>query len=332
MSKTLAPSQNVTHRDPKGLKFMSIVEAAYNKAGLSEDEAQHVNDTPGLADLLGNFIAENRLADQFKGEEVPSAYTYPKEYRGPKPIEEQIEALAAIFNLNPASALEYAKHLPALDSFVPADALKWTGWFAIPSPVALAKKHFPEATEPAEQYCRAIQLIHKKIAASRPFYNYREGEIAPNQLRLHARTAHALDVIAEMQNGGDILIVAAQLGMRHRGRSVRRAREVFVANEFGLGSLAVGSVVLTHPERLVRWEELDMDCAGDEFSPSAGGRFVGAPVFRFRDDEVRFRTYDAGRASRTVAPCRAFSRSNRSLKPRLLGSFDSSYLDPLHSR
>ncbi len=35
MSQTLAPSK-VTGRDPKGLKFMSVVEAAYNKAGLSE--------------------------------------------------------------------------------------------------------------------------------------------------------------------------------------------------------------------------------------------------------------------------------------------------------
>lgn len=38
MSTTLAP-RTVTARDPKGLKFVSIVEAAYNKAGLSEDEA-----------------------------------------------------------------------------------------------------------------------------------------------------------------------------------------------------------------------------------------------------------------------------------------------------
>jgi hypothetical protein len=37
MSTTLAPS--VTHRDPKGRKFVSIVETAYDKAGLSDEEA-----------------------------------------------------------------------------------------------------------------------------------------------------------------------------------------------------------------------------------------------------------------------------------------------------
>lgn len=59
MSKTLAPS-SVTARDSKGRKFISIVESAYNKAGLSEEEAQRVNNTPGLADLVGTFIAKNR--------------------------------------------------------------------------------------------------------------------------------------------------------------------------------------------------------------------------------------------------------------------------------
>ena len=134
--------------------------------------------------------------------------------------------------------------------------------------------------DPAQKYCQAVQLVHAKIAASRPFYNYRERQITPAQLRVHAHTAHALDVIAKTQKG-DILIVAAQLGVRHRGRSVRRAREVFVANEFGLGSFAVGSIVLTHPERLVRWEELDMDCPGDEFAPDGDGGFSGAPCFLF---------------------------------------------------
>ena len=290
MSKTLAPS--VTARDPKGLKFISIVEAAYNKAGLSEEEAQRVNDTPGLADLIAGFIAENRKTNQFADEEVSSSYMYPKEYRGPKPIANQIKAIAEIFGLDPSQALDFAKNLSEL----PEGA---EGWFAIPSVEALAKKHFPEATDPAEKYCRAVQLVHAKIAASRSFCNYREGQITPAQLRVHARTAHALDLIAETQKG-DILIVAAQLGMRHGNpivRSVRRAREVFVANEFGLGSLAVGCMLLSHPEREVQWEQLHVDCAGDEFAPEADGDFSIAPVFYFNDGWVRFDTSFVGNAN-----------------------------------
>lgn len=280
MSKTLAPS--VTTRDPKGLKFVSVVEDAYNKTLLSEEEAQRVNEASGLAELVGKFIAEKRKSNQFGDEEVGSTYTYPTEYTGPEPIGEQIGVIAEIFGLDPGHALEFAKNLPEL----PEGA---EGWFAIPSVDALAAKHFPEVTDPAEKYCRAVQLVHQKIAASRRFYNYREGQITPAQLRAHARTAHALESLAEVQKG-DILIVAAQLGMRHRGRSVRRARAVFAGNEFGLGSLAGGSIVLTHPERLVRLKQLHMDCSGDEFSPAAAGQFEDTPYFGFRDDEVQFDT------------------------------------------
>ncbi len=276
MSQTL-----ITSRDPKGLHAVGLFEAVYNKSKLDEARAQRLNERGGeLQDGIAKLIAELSVSDQYANEEVRSNYTYPKEYKGPKPIADQIKAIAKIFDLDPSQAIEFAKNLPAL----PEGA---EGWFAIPSVDALAKKHFPEVTDPVQKYCQAVQLVHAKIAASRSFYNYREGQITPAQLRVHARTAHALDLIAETQKG-DILIVAAQLGMRHRGKSVRRAREVFVANEFGLGSLAVGSIVLTHPERLVRWEELDMDCAGDEFSPEADGDFSESPVFGFSGGGVRF--------------------------------------------
>lgn len=244
---------------------------------------------------------DKALAEVGLDEEVRSSYTYPKEYKGPKPIADQIKAIAKIFDLDPSQTIEFAKNLPAL----PEGA---EGWFAIPSVDALAKKHFSEVTDPTRKYCQVVQLVHAKIAASRSFYNYREGQITPAQLRVHARTAHALDLIAETQKG-DILIVAAQLGMRHRGKSVRRAREVFVTNEFGLGSVVVGSIALTHPERFVRWEELDMDCAGDEFARVTDGDFSGAPVFGFYGGRVEFGTHwldyassDDGSASGFLPP------------------------------
>jgi len=282
---TLAPSKNVTSRDEKGLKFIAIVEAAYNKAKLSEDEAQHVNNTPGLADLVKNFIADSRLTDRFKDEEVKSKYAYPKEYKGPKPISQQIDALAKIFGLSLGFTSDYAqKVLPTLT--IPDNA---EGWFAIPSVDAVARVYFPQVTDPAERYCHAVQLVHEKIKASRSFYNYRDGEITPDHLRVHARTAQALNTITEQQQG-DILIIPAQFGMRHRGRSVRRAREVMSSNEFGLTSFAVGCMALVHPERFVRWEELDVDCAGDEFSPDADGSFGEAPDFHFYGGRFRFDT------------------------------------------
>ena len=61
MRKALTPSaKSVTVRDPKGLKFLEVAGAAYNKAGLSEEEAQRVNEAGGLADLVDTFINERR--------------------------------------------------------------------------------------------------------------------------------------------------------------------------------------------------------------------------------------------------------------------------------
>ena len=224
---------------------------------------------------------------KYDSEEVRSCLTYPMKYKGPKPIEIQVKMLASIFGLDASHALEFAKNLSPLQSFVPVNALKWTGWFAIPLVNALAKKYFPEVTDSARKYYHAIQLVLDKIANTRSLYVYREGRTTSEHFRNHTRTAYALDRIAEMQ-GGDILIVAAQLGMCHRGRSVRRAREVFAPNEFGLGSLAVGSIVLTHPERLVRWRELDMDCAGDDFAPYADDDFYKVPGFHVSGITAKF--------------------------------------------
>ncbi len=281
MAKTLAPS--ITTRDPKGLKFVSIIEAAYNKAGLSEEEAQRVNDTPGLSELVGGFITENRRANRYASEELKSNYAYPKGYAGPKPLSTQIDVLAKIFNLSLGYTIEFVeKVLPTLT--LPEGA---EGWFAIPSIDALAARFFPEIKDPAERYCRATNLILEKIGASRKFYNYREGQLTTDRFRLSARTAHALNLLAEQQKG-DIWIVGGQFGKRHAGRSVRRAREVMSGPEFGGYTLAAGSMLLTHPERLVSYNDLWMDVPDDEFDPGSDGSFDVAPDFRFGDGRVRF--------------------------------------------
>ncbi len=274
----------ITSRDPKGLHFIGLCEAAYNGAKLDDECAQQLNERGGeFQDGLKKLIAEFSTTNQFADEETASDYTYPKEYRGPRPIGKQVSVLAKLLDLSPDLTNAYVgKVLPTLA--LPEGA---EGWFAIPSVDALAKKHFPEVSGSAERYCRAVELIHAKIAHARPFYNWREGEINPAHLRVHPRTAHAMDVILETQKG-EILIVAAQLGLRHRGHSTRRARKVFARSEFGLGSVAGCSIILTHPKRIVCFDELGMDLPGDEYSSGAGGQFGHAPCLDFYDDGVGF--------------------------------------------
>ncbi|MDO8529784.1 MAG: hypothetical protein Q7S10_00005, partial [bacterium] len=247
--KTSTPSKQTSGQETKYRRLVEdaakkAVDLVLSKNELDQDSFQRLlengNELCGsITETIVTRTRELSLSDRFADEEVSSTWTYPKEYKGPKPIEEQIKALATIFNLDPAEALAYAKNLPQL----PEGA---EGWFAILSPSAL----FPEIKDPAERYCRSVQLAHEKIKATRAFYNYREGQIDKAHLRVHPRTAQMVSQLAEQQRGG-ILIVAAQLGMSHRGQSTRRAREVFKPNEFGLGSLAGCSIVLVHPERLV---------------------------------------------------------------------------------
>jgi hypothetical protein len=234
MEKSLAPQKGsaVTVRYPKGRKFMSIVGAAYNKARLAEEEAQRVNDTPGLPDLIHGFIAENRLLNKYKDEEVKSEYGYLSGYRRPKGITEQTNILCRLF-LGVCIADEKLAERP-----LPLNA---DGWFAI-----------PEWQSMAPTYGEAVQKVLDMIKKTRDgkFVNYREGQLGSERLRQTAKAVEMFQKLSKEQRGYDVLVVPAQFGIWHRGRSVRRAREVFFSNEFGLGAFANGIMLLTHSERL----------------------------------------------------------------------------------
>lgn len=265
----------ITSDDPKGRQATDLFRGAYNKAQLTENQAQRLNENRGgefTIELL-QLIQKHSTTNQYESEVVSSKYTYPKEYQGPKPIRDQVKTIATMFELDPTQVLEFAKNLPTL----PEGS---EGWFAIPKVSAVATKHFPAITDKAEQYCEAVKFVHTKLADSRSFTNYRNGEIVPSKLRQHARTVEYLSHL-EAEQQGDILIIPVQYGMRHRGKSVRRARETFASNEFGLGCFAIGCMALVHPERYVRSKELDTDCAGDEFASVADGVFSEAPTLHF---------------------------------------------------
>ena len=273
MKTSLAPS--ITTRDSKGLKFMSIVEAAYNKAGLFEDEAQRVNEAPGLSELVSNFVNENRTTNRFSNEEMSSKYGYLSGYK-PKGITEQTNILRQLI-----SGIGFADEKLALRP-LPENA---EGWFAIPKWQSVAPT-YGEAVE------KVLDLIKK--TRNGKFYNYREGQLGPKNLRQSEKSAKIFEKLGKEQKDHDILVIPAQFGILHRGRSVRRALEVMNTNQFGLGAFAVGIMLLTHPERLQNYNDLYIDCAGDEFSPGADGGFGSAPYFLFSGDGVEFGAHWVG--------------------------------------
>lgn len=283
-TKSLAPSATVvTDRDPKGIKFMSIVAAAYNKAGLPEDEAQHVNDTPGLAGLIASFIEENRRTNKYKDEEVLSTYGYLSGYSKPKGLIQQTNDLRVLFSGLGFANLDLQEQIEDGKVALPTGA---EGWFAIPNWMKN-----PEIF--GKTYSEVVQTVLNAIKKARQgkFFNYREGQVIEKQLRQSAKSQKFWQDLATAQDNPDILIIAAQFGIRHRGRSDRRALEVIAGTpgEFGLGAFAVGIMILTHPERLMNYDDLWIDCSGDEFDdPSSDVRFAHAPFFHFNGYRVKF--------------------------------------------
>ncbi len=214
------------------------------------------------------------LSNEFADEEVASAVGYFSGYKKPNGIRQQTNRLRELIKgVGFANEVLVKKPLPKFAE----------GFFAIPRWETVAPT-----------YGEAVQKVQDLLKKERngQFSNYHEEQLGPDQLRQHARSAAFWEKLGEAQKGYDILVVPAQFGLCHRGRSVRRARVIFTRNEFGLGAFATGIMLLTHANRLQHYADLWIDCAGDEFAPEAGGQFVAAPIFYFLGGEVGFSAHE----------------------------------------
>ena len=265
-------TQSITSGQTK--QYKRFVEDAADKAlaevGLDKDGLQKLieNGDEFQARIIAG-IKELSVNNQFSDEEVESSYGYFSDYK-PKFITEQTNILRQLLR-----GIGFADEKLA-EQPLPANA---EGWFAIPKWQSVGKT-YNEAVQ------KVLELIKKQRKGN--FYNWRKDKLGAQYLRQHERTVKKLETLAEQQKGYDILVVAAQFGLRHRGRSVRRTREVFTANEFGLGVFEIGCMLLTHPERLQNFDDLWIDCAGNEYALDVYGDFSCAPCFRFRGGKVEF--------------------------------------------
>ncbi len=231
------------------------------------------------------------LRNKYAAEEVASSYTYPNDYFVIS-VAEQIKVLSKLFGLDGSKALVYANNLLEL----PDGAEKY---FAVVRWQAVAKT-YGEAME------KGLALIGKSRELGK---NWREGQLGDKYLRQSERTEQMFAKFCEQQEG-DIIIIPAQFGLRHRGRSVRRAREVFADNEFGLSSFAICCMLLTHPKREQVWEQLHIDCAGDEYAPDGDGQFVSAPGFYWSDGVLYFGAGWTGFTSKQYGSASGFVPQN----------------------
>ncbi len=254
-----------------------VARQALKEFGLDQDGMRKLSDNwDKFQSRIMAAILECSVSSQFADEETTSIHGYPEGYK-PKDIAEQVQILRSLFpELEGAT---YDKNIATQP--LPAGA---EGWFAI------------ARYQTQGLYSMAVDRVLTTIASKQRPYNYHKGLIGSRYLRQHAKTAEAFRQIEQEQDGHDILVVPCQFGLRHRTRSVRRARVVMNTMEFGLGAFAVGCMILTHPEREVQLEQLHVSCAGDEFAPVANGDFSYAPFCAY-DTGVKFGSWDVSIAN-----------------------------------
>ena len=257
-----------------------LVEDAAEKAarqlGLDKDAMQRLVEfgvvglVPHLVTLFTNLV----VTDEFADEEVPSTYGYLSGYEHAKAAAEQLATLKALF----PQLESYDATLAAKDALPGSE-----GNFLIPDWRVIAPT-----------YGEAVAAVFTKLSETRngAFYNYWDDQLGSEYLKEGTKKAGAFQKLREEQKEHNVLVVQAQFGIRHRGRSVQRARVVMGSSEFGLGAFEIGCMLLTHPDRLANYDDLWIDAAGDEFAPDADGVFSSAPYFYFDDGKLEFYSDD----------------------------------------
>jgi len=248
--KALAPSVKVTSQDPKGCKFMSIVSQSYDKAGLTPEQAQRLNETSGLGDVVDDWIEANRY---FGLDDRSCFYGY-----RPINIEIQVKRLCRIFDCHGSANHELLEAIKTGHVKLPEGA---ESWFAVPNWRKLGRIF-------GNTYLDAVQTMLMALRANLvdKFTCHLDltGNQYPFSLRQKVKSDDVWKNIRNRQNDSDILIIPGQLGLRHFGLTDTQAFEKMVNGEFPLGVFANGCMLLTHPDRMINNTRPFMYCSGDE--------------------------------------------------------------------
>lgn len=237
------------------------------------DEEDKLNSE--IATAVEEIIHNHTVSKKYEDEEVGSDRGYPPIYRV-RPLETQVTELRNAFP-KLGACKEKLGRLPLPEG---AEA-----WFAIPRWQALAST-----------YSEAVENVLEILGKKRRIANRIAERMGEKYLRQTERSRLAETILADQQQGCDILVVGAQFGMLHRGSSARRTRASLAGNEFCLGVFAIACMLLTHRERLSDGDSLMLDCGGDEYSPRADYTFDRVPLFDFDIAGIEFSIFYEDRA------------------------------------
>jgi hypothetical protein len=153
-----------------------------------------------------------------------------------------------MWELDPNQSISFAKTLPIKPE-------KGEGWFTFPKVSAIAKKHFPDITDPVMQYILSLNLF---LEISEKYQGIHYGGLDLYRAEHHRdegsvwqqseKTLGALTYL-EKKQPGNFIIVPAQHGVYYNNESAEAVIKRLSEDEIGLTALAVGSMATIYPER-----------------------------------------------------------------------------------
>ena len=270
------------------------IEELLARLGLDKDGVQMLIESGNALHEVRKFLADkvkelsnsNLYADQV----VTSKYGYLSGYRKARPMDEQIAVLRQYdwgrdvdWTLNEQQQQLLAKPVPQGSE----------GYFAVVFDQTMVT-HYEEDPniDQSVPVTRVLEALSKQRNGR--VVNYRNGELDRTHYRRSKKSAEKMKQLWESQGcPTGILLIPAQLGIEHAGKSVLRARVVIRGSEFPLDAYEVLQMVLTHSKRLQHYDDLWIDLPGSEYSLDAGGVFGYALCVRFHFGVLVFDCFDA---------------------------------------
>lgn len=262
----------------------NAVKQALEECGLNQSYAQRVikhDDEFTAAIHNATVIALENLAalDLYPFNDRENVWGvergYLSGYRTPLPVPDQIDILRLHWpTLKPDRALRYMREVyPKLQ--LPS----WVeGPFALICPKFFSDSYRVEIEEvlKALEKARSSNIVNS-IYGNRWIYLEQDERIFERMRR-----------ITKQQPDSDIIIAPGQFGIRHRGRSVDCVRGNLQGNEFGEGAKNVGTMLLTHGNRLQHDDDLQILCPEDYYADDLDADFACAPHFGFYEGRLKF--------------------------------------------
>ncbi len=307
MSKLLVTSEQIEQADDI---FQTALHEVFDNKRFGRRAMDRLLHNPAFVRRLKVLMRDVALPDNHKSEQLLTYLGYPLEYKV-MPICEQIDFFENLFALDGMHARLFAADVVKKEVLRNNRSLKKAkAWFVIPNLFRFVENFFPNEKDFAKQYCLAVEkmigILSKNNKGNKNVYrSYFMGNLLPSFFQLDPFTLDALQSIHQKQPW-DIWIIPAQFGREHKGESVHRVRETYLANEFGMPSFCIANMLLTHPERLTGWDQLQITCPGDMLRDGSAGSFLKSTGFSCRIDEINFLPIANSRKDQRSGPVTGF--------------------------